>query len=256
MTSAFDPFPANNTATLSVPVDPAVSIGDASAYEGGGVTKTLIKFPVKLMAPSDHEVTVDYRIRTGSAGTSDIDDRMGKTGTVRFTPSARTGLTPVTKTVTVAIRPDTEWENDETFQVNISNPTGGIAIADGAGLGTIYDDDEVGGQRLGIGDVTLREGDVGVGKVSVMVTLSQPAASTVTAKVTTLASGSVAGVDFKPFVKTVTFKPGQQAKVVTLTLYADEVDDGNDRIFLALSDVVGATVERTGQGRVTTLGDE
>lgn len=242
----------NNVAIQTVPVDPVVSIGDASAYEGDA-GKTFVKLPVRLTEPSDTEVTLTYRIQ---GDPSDVNDRRGRSGTVRFRPSAKTGLTPVTKYITVAIRPDVVEEIDETFQVVLSNPTGGVVIGDPVGVGTIINDDVGSGLRIGVGDITFREGDEGVVKASLVVTLSEPATSVVTATAATVASGSVAGVDFTPLTKTLTFLPGQQRKVVTVTLYPDRIDDGNNRTSLVLSDVVGAAIEGSGTGRITTIADD
>ncbi len=44
-------------------------------------------------------------------------------------------------TAGLPVRGDTAVEQNETFFVNLSNPTGGAVIADGPGLGTIQNDD-------------------------------------------------------------------------------------------------------------------
>lgn len=247
-----DNAPGDNTAVQTVPVDQVVSIGDASAYEGD-TGKTLVKLPVRLAEPSNTEIAISYRIQGDPA---DVNDRGGRVGTIRFRPSAKTGLTPVTKYITVALRPDVIEELDETFQVVLSNPTGDVVIGDGVGVGTITNDDVQSGQRIGIGDITFREGDEGLVRASLVVTLSEPATVVVTATATTVAIGSVAGVDFKPLTKVLTFLPGQQRKVVTVTLYPDRIDDGNNRTGIALSGVVGATVEGRGSGTITTMADD
>ena len=48
------------------------------------------------------------------------------------------------------------FDGDETFSLNLSNPSAGTAIVDGAGQGTILDDDA---PTLSIGDVIVPEGD-------------------------------------------------------------------------------------------------
>jgi hypothetical protein len=45
------------------------------------------------------------------------------------------------RTVTVAVVGDRVRERNETFSVNLSNPSANAYIGDGQGLGTIVDDD-------------------------------------------------------------------------------------------------------------------
>ncbi|MCT0206108.1 type I secretion C-terminal target domain-containing protein, partial [Synechococcus sp. CS-1332] len=51
------------------------------------------------------------------------------------------GTAGETKTVSVTINGDTVFEPNETFFLNLSAPTNGVTLADGQGLGTIFNDD-------------------------------------------------------------------------------------------------------------------
>jgi hypothetical protein len=67
---------------------------------------------------------------TATAGS----DYAAGSGTVNF------GVGESTKTVTVQVNGDTTVESNETFNVNLTGPTG-ATIADSQGVGTIVNDD-------------------------------------------------------------------------------------------------------------------
>jgi K319L-like, PKD domain/Calx-beta domain len=129
---AGDPDQLCDTATVSVhvnaPAASTISIGDASATEGGAET-----FTVTLSAPQAAAVTVDFATADGTAVAP--GDYTAATGTVTFAPG------DVSETVTVNTIDDNDVEGTETFDVNLSNPTGNASIADGTGVGTINDND-------------------------------------------------------------------------------------------------------------------
>ena len=64
---------------------------------------------------------------------------------------------------------DRSAESTETFAVNLTRPTNGF-IADGAGVGTILDDEP----RVRISDVTRTEGNSGLTAFAFTVSLSVP----------------------------------------------------------------------------------
>jgi Ca2+-binding RTX toxin-like protein len=111
---------------------PAVSISDDSQFEGNAGT-TPFTFAVSLSNPSFQTITVDFATADGTATVAD-NDYQPATGTVVFNPGE------TTKTVTVLANGDVAVEPDETFFVNLSNPTN-ATIADGQGQGTILNDD-------------------------------------------------------------------------------------------------------------------
>lgn len=106
---------------------PTLSIDDASGTEG----ETLV-FPVTLSAAAAGPVSVSYATAFGSAGSTDI---IATSGTLTFAPGQTSATIPV------VTRQNTVLENDETFTINLSGPSG-ATIADGQATGTIFDDDE------------------------------------------------------------------------------------------------------------------
>jgi hypothetical protein len=114
-----------------------LSINNAAVPEGNGGTTTAA-FTVFLTPPSASTVTVDFATADGSATTAD-NDYAATSGTLTFPPGSSA------QPVNVTVNGDTKFEANETFFVNLSNPTGGATIGDAQGQGTIVDDDGVGG---------------------------------------------------------------------------------------------------------------
>ncbi len=130
---------------------PEVSIDDVTVTEGDTGT-TQATFTVSVSTPRpDASLSVDFATTDGTAVAP--DDYASKSGTVTWAPGDGTS-----KTVTVDVAGDTLDEFDETFTVDLSNPTR-VAIADGSGAGTITDDDPP--PTVSIDDVTVTEGDSG-----------------------------------------------------------------------------------------------
>lgn len=98
-------------------------------YTGGSGT-SLASFAVTLAAPSTQTVTVQYATSNGTA-TAGLD-YIGVAGTVTFAPGE------TQKIITVPVKSDSSVENNETFTIVLSNPSG-ATIGDGSGTGTIID---------------------------------------------------------------------------------------------------------------------
>lgn len=113
------------------PTLPGVSINDVNIVEGNsGITNA--NFTVTLSAVSTSPITVNYATQNGTALSG--SDYTAKTGTLTFSPGQ------LSQTIAIAINGDTTFEGNETFNVNLSNPSN-AAIIDGLGVGTITNDD-------------------------------------------------------------------------------------------------------------------
>jgi hypothetical protein len=78
-------------------------------------------------------VTVNFATADGTASAG--SDYVANSGMLVFDPGVSV------RTVSVTINGDAVGENNETFFVNLTAPTGGATIGDGQGLGTITNDD-------------------------------------------------------------------------------------------------------------------
>src|SRR5262245_506638 len=140
------PFPAtisrgNGFCTIldndQPPTLPTLSINDVTLPEGNVGTTNAV-FTVSLSAAPTSPVTVDFSTADGSATVVD-NDYISASSVLTF-PSGST--TP--RTISIAVVGDTRTEGIENFFVNLSNPSG-ATIADGQGVGSITDDDQVSG---------------------------------------------------------------------------------------------------------------
>jgi hypothetical protein len=113
---------------------PSVSINDVSLNEGNTGT-TNFTFNVTLSAASSQTITVGFATADGTATAG--SDYVANSGTVTFNPNV------TSQPITVLVNGDTTVEPNETFFVNLSNPTN-ATIADNQGLGTIVNDDGAG----------------------------------------------------------------------------------------------------------------
>ncbi len=98
----------------------AISIGDATVTEGSGGT-TIATFTVTLSSASPVTVTVDFATADGTATAP--ADYTATSGTLTFDPGQ------TSKPVSVVINGDLLDEPNETFFVNLSNPSRGAVIA-------------------------------------------------------------------------------------------------------------------------------
>lgn len=109
---------------------PSASITDVTAFEGNFGT-SLAFFQVTLSAPSSRTVTLDYATAAGTATSLDSNPL---SGTLTFQPGQ------TSNNLVVQVIADRLAESDETFTLNLSNPTN-ATINDSQGVGTIVDND-------------------------------------------------------------------------------------------------------------------
>ena len=267
--------PARALGTGPCPTTACVSIGSATVVEGDTGQRTL-SFPVTLSRPATGAVSMKYRLQnlsaTGGATVGagvDYIDKAGALQTLTFVPSAATGLTAVTKLISVKVLGDTAVEATETMRVTLSALTGPARLRRGLALGTIIDDDAgVGaGIRAGIGDGFVAEGDVGKTRnLVVPITLSGASTAavaltyTVSPGTATFSSTAAGGGDFGGkltgvvnFAVSGTGVTGVQ-RVLNLPVWADAVlepDEGLSITISAGSLPAGVTIGRaTGTGTI------
>ena len=109
-----------------------ITITDVSKKEGNSGL-TVFVFTVSVSGSPMSTVSVDWA--TGGGSASPVTDYVPANGTVTMP----VGVT--TKTVTIQVVGDTIPEPNETFFVNLSNPSPNAYIVDPQGVGTILNDD-------------------------------------------------------------------------------------------------------------------
>ena len=140
---------------------PTLKIGDSITAEGNTGTTNAI-FNVSLSAPSGR--TISVQVGTQSSTASAGVDYLAVSGQLIFNPGQ------TSRQIAVPIKGDTEVEPDETFFLNLSNPTG-ATIADVQGTGTITNDDAA--TQFNISGSVKDPSTGGVGGVLITVYLEQ-----------------------------------------------------------------------------------
>ncbi|MBL9123199.1 MAG: cellulase family glycosylhydrolase [Planctomycetaceae bacterium] len=110
---------------------PTLAIADASVTEGNQGTAT-VNFVVTLSAASPTPVTVQYATLPGSASVG--EDFVSRSGTLTWNPGQ------TTQTIAVTVAGDVRDEENETFTVVLSSPSG-ASLARSTATGTIVDND-------------------------------------------------------------------------------------------------------------------
>jgi predicted extracellular nuclease len=113
---------------------PFVSISDISQVEGNSGSSTFT-FTITRTGGTG-AFTLDYSTADGTATTAN-GDYVSTSGTLSFAAGENS------KQVSVTVNGDTAGEFNETFTLNLSNPTGFAVLADSSGTGRIVNDDPI-----------------------------------------------------------------------------------------------------------------
>jgi parallel beta-helix repeat protein len=223
---------------------PELSVGDVTLTEGHSGT-TAATFTVALSVASTQTVTVSYATADGTATAG--SDYAAASGSLTFAPGT------TSKAVAVSVSGDTVPEGDETFFLNLANPTG-AAVGDSQGRATIRNDDAL-ASSLSIGDGSTTEGNSGTKTLGFTVTLSPASASTVTVSYATASGTATAGSDFVAQTGSLTFAAGETSRTIAIVVNGDTAVEPNETFLVSLSGASGATLA-DGQATGTILNDD
>ncbi|MBW2031280.1 MAG: hypothetical protein JRJ31_19650 [Deltaproteobacteria bacterium] len=208
-----EPPPITRTVTVNDNDEYTISVSNAAAVtEGSNSSFTVTVSPT---VQAGDTVTVDYStLDTGTAKSSDGDFTAVSNQTISFAAGESS------KPATVTILDDAEVEGQETFPVQLSNPTtttGTAAIGTGSATGTINSNDSYSITIADAGDVS--EGGTATFKVTVSPAVI--AGDTVTVDYTTMSGTAVAPDDYTAKTNTLTFGPGETTQNITVTTIDD-----------------------------------
>jgi hypothetical protein len=230
-----------------------ISVGSVALRRGDSGSARLAVFPVTLSQPSTRPVTVNYVI--GPDGTSQSasspSDFAPVVGTVAFIPDA-SGLTPTVQYVATTVYPNPLVTATRSFAVTLTGPTGGYQIDHGTSGGALLGDPWPVAPLVSVGDALIWDGISGDARlVMVPVTLSRPAAGTVSVTLTTGGGTAVAGVDYlAPPTTTVTFAPGQTEQFAYVAALSRPVPGLAATVGLGLSNPQGGVALGKAAGAV------
>ncbi|MFE1745263.1 Calx-beta domain-containing protein [Coleofasciculus sp. H7-2] len=203
---------------------PSISIDNVLVIEGvnGGTNYAI--FNVNLSAISGQTVAVNYGTSDGTATTTN-NDYTSVNGTLTFAPGE------TKQTISVPIVGDALNELNETFLVNLSNPSK-ATIVNNQGTGTIINDDNP--PSITIGDTSILEGDSGTSNLTFIVKLSAASGQVVTVDYATADDKTTVGSDYIDTSGTVTFNPGETEKTITVQVKGDTLNEDNEGLFVNL----------------------
>ncbi|HEX8118923.1 MAG TPA: Calx-beta domain-containing protein, partial [Pyrinomonadaceae bacterium] len=195
--------------------------------------------------------SVSYATSDGTA-TAGVD-YTAASGTLNFAAGESS------KSFNIPIKSDNIFEGNETFNVALSNPTGGVELFDPAGaVVTLNDDDSR--PFVSIADVRVSEGNSGTTEAQFLVTLSNPSIETVSVNYATANGTASSPGDFNAASGTLTFPALTTSASVKVTVNGDlqvEPDEtftvglsGPVNSFLSRSQATGTIANDDGPGRL------
>ena len=207
-----------------------LAVNDVSITEGNAGTSTA-NFTILLSPASAQTVTVQYATapNTALAGS----DYITSSGTATFTPGEPS------KPVSVTINGDTQFEPNETFNLNLTNPTN-ATIGDSQGVGTIINDDTQ--PTISIGDTAVTEGNSGTATAAFTVSLTNASTQTVTVNYATAGDTATSDIDFVATSGTATITAGQLSTTVNVSVNGDTTFEPNEFFFVNLTSPTNATI--------------
>ena len=210
------------------PPPPTLTVSDASGSEGGSAS-----FTVTLSETSSSVAHVHYATAGGSA--TQGQDFTETVGELNIPAGSLTGE------IQVPLSNDDVDENDETFVLNLSEPSG-ATIGDGQGSGSITDTDAE--PSISIADDDFNEGNADHTR-SFAVTLSHPSAKTVKVDYFTEAGTATSDDDFARRDGTLEFAAGEMSKTIDITIKGDTTVESDETFLVNLRRPENATIADT-----------
>ena len=223
----------------------SLSISDAWRAEGSsGQANAAFTITISPPRPDAGTVVVDTVNETATAG----QDYVGVTGLVVNLPANAASVT-----VPIAILGDAIPENDETFVVNLSNPSPSFEVLDPQGRGTIVNDDYI----LSIDDAAITEANSGGSNATFTVTIFPPLPQPGSVTVSTADGTAVHGLDYIGTTGYTLTLPAQAPSVTfPVVVVGDTTYEADETFSVLLSNPSAGISLADGQGQGTILNDD
>ncbi|HEY9816116.1 MAG TPA: Calx-beta domain-containing protein [Candidatus Obscuribacterales bacterium] len=197
---------------------PILTVGNVTALESSGEGDGQMVFTLTLNTPSGQDIAVDYQVNNGTA-IAPFDYVAPAAGTLTFAAGT------TVQTLSVPLINDSLDEDQETFQLNLSNPIN-VTLDQEIATGTILDDDAP--PILTIQNAIATEQ---AGQMIFTLDLNDASGKPVTVNYRTDDDTAIGSVHYTPVLATpLTFAPGETRQLVTVTIADDDLDN-EDRIF-------------------------
>jgi hypothetical protein len=218
-------------AALTRLATPTLTFANVAVVEGNVGNRTAT-FTATLSKAAPWPVTA--RVTTNGLGASQGVDFVGLTAQTITIPAGQ-----LTKTIDVSVVGDTTIENDETFQLAVTQVYGAYFTGTGP-VGTITNDDV---PQLFVDDLTVTEGTGGARSATFTVRLDRVAPWAVNYTVATADGTAVAPGDYTAVVATAQSIPaGQLSKTFAVALATDATLEPNETFSLQVANAAGASI--------------
>ena len=215
---------ADDSSVVNLPT--TVSIDSVGFTEGNQVKKDAV-FNVTLNKPSEVEVTVDVASADGTADPKSDYTPLDKT-TVYFAPGE------TTKQIIISITGDRITETDETFKVNLTDPTNAVLSTDSSVTATIVNDDIP--ISIAVSDASATETKAGetAKPAQFVITRAGDITKALTLKYKLSGTG-VNGADYQALTGTSIFAAGVDKAYVDIKPIDDTIYKGVNDVTLSVS---------------------
>ena len=235
---------ADGTGTLTNDdAAPTVQFSSAtySVNEGGGtVTVTVTKTGSTALNATVHYATSNGTATAGS-------DYTATSGDLTFLPG------DTSKTFTVSITDDSVYEGNETFNVDLSAPSGATLGSPASAAVTIVENDPAPTVQFSSSTYNVNEN---AGTATLTITKTGSTAVNATVHYATSDGTATAGSDYTATSGDVTFLPNETSKDVTVSITNDSVYEGNENFTVTLSAPANATLGSPSAATVTIIDDD
>ncbi len=215
---------------------PVVSVSGPQSVTEGDAGTQVVTFLVDAVPPPTTDISVDFAAVAGqNAPAQPGADFVPRTGKLQIGPNSQLPLP-----VTVEVIGDTIDEDDETFALELANPSAPAVLGTARALTTIVDDDEPApAVRLSVADVSLAEGNTGTTEftftLSLAPALAPGALPVVVDWQTQDGSATAASGDYTAASGTVTMGPGASGAAINVAVHGDTQFESDEQFTLVLT---------------------
>ncbi|NCR66249.1 MAG: hypothetical protein GPJ34_06510, partial [Microcystis aeruginosa LL11-07] len=220
-----------------------ISIADTTINE----SENQATVTVKLTGISQQTFTVDYNTNDGTAKAG--EDYTTVSGKLTFNAGESV------KTITVLINNDTAYEGNETFTLNLSNPTGGAVLGTSTATITIIDNDVPKPGTLAFSNTQFSVKEDGTPVNVVTINRTNGSDGQVSATINLNNNTATTPNDYNNNPITVTFANGETQKTVTIPIVDDLQFEGNETLNLSLTNATGGAIIGTQDKATLTIVD-
>ncbi len=217
----------------------------ASASSSGAESSTTVNLNVQLsVVDNDNPTTVDYSV-TGGTATNGTDFSLSS-GTLTFAAGS------TSENISFTVSNDATDEDDETFDVTLTNPSNCNLQSPFKHTYTITDDDAAPTVNF---SASSSSGSETVGSITMTINLSAASSKTVTAYFS-MSGTATSSTDYSITSSPVVFSAGQTSKNLTVTVVNDNLVEASETIIATLTSATNGTLGTTTSHTYTITNDD